>query len=212
MLFFACLTSIVWSQTDRFEGGIFLGGSTYFGDLIEGPFEPSEINLAYGVLGRIGISDDFSIKAKITGARITGDDSKTANQSRGFTFESSLYEIGVDVEWYFLESLGLTRNMGYAKVGFRPYVFTGVSIFFFDPKVLQNGVLFLEETVTSTTSGSIPIGAGFSFPLGESMRMGMEGGMRTAFSDLLDGVSEFGNPEKNDWYTIVGFHLTFFFD
>jgi hypothetical protein len=44
----------------------------------------------------------------------------------------------------------------------------------------------------------------------EELSIGLEWGWR-ATNDYMDGVSEFGNPKRNDWYLFIGGSLAYLF-
>ena len=57
----------------------------------------------------------------------------------------------------------------------------------------------------------IPFGLGVKADINHQWMVGLEWGMRPVFSDMLDGVSQSGNPDQNDWYGMGGMNLSFRF-
>jgi OmpA-OmpF porin, OOP family len=52
----------------------------------------------------------------------------------------------------------------------------------------------------STIALSVPVGGGFRFRISDRSTLGIEAYTRMVLSDYLDGVSQSGNPEQNDWF------------
>ena len=51
---------------------------------------------------------------------------------------------------------------------------------------------------------TIPFGAGILFNINESWSVTLEGGARPAFTDYLDGISQAGQAQNDDWYGFGG--------
>lgn len=214
---YGCTATI--AQDSKFEGGIMLGLCNYHGDLVDSYVEFGESKFAYGLFARYKVNHEFSIKANIYGGSISGTDENSDDPSRvnrGLKFNSNLFEIGINGEWYFLSTIFNDYSKTYNKNKFFPYLFTGLNAVYFDPTVTitesNDGNVDPEPFLVSKINLAIPIGAGFKVKTGHASYIGFELGFRTAFTDYLDGVSETGNPDKNDWYMYAGATYSYFFN
>ena len=227
------LLSATISYGQKFEGGILLGFANYHGDLVDGAVEIKETQLAFGFFTRYNINEKLSLRANINGAKLTGDDansSEMGRRERAISFESNLWEVSLYGEWYFMD-----RNKQRGKVSSdkkstkkkrsrkraskssrnpaRPYAFTGLTFAFNDPKLTYGNSpdTYLPEEEVSALKFAIPIGMGLQIATTDILDLGLELGFRTAFSDMLDGVSANGNMDKNDWYVFGGISASFYF-
>lgn len=199
-----------------FEGGIFIGLCNYHGDLVDGAIELKESSIGYGFFTKYNVSSEFAVKANFYGGKLKGTDANSSQQGRvdrGLNFESTLYEIGISLEWFVLNTFEDDRATNYYNDKFNPFLFVGISVLNFNPVVGVNheDAVVPEDFTVSNYNGSVPMGVGFKYNLSKRSNMGLELGFRTAFTDLLDGVSERGNPDKNDWYMFAGLNFSFFF-
>ena len=119
------------------EIGILGGGMTYVGDLAEVAFRIEETHPSIYGFVKYNFNPFFGIKAQGGYGRISGDD---ANSSRSYanlrnlTFTSDIYEGSALLE---LNLLGF--NAKRLKERFSPYVFTGISVFSFNPRAFYQG-------------------------------------------------------------------------
>lgn len=211
-------------QSYQWEGGLFVGAGNVTGDLVETQLPPvEETHPAFGLWIRKGLSPIFALRANAIYGRISGDDRNFSEpewrQRRAFSFTSSLTEISLQLEW---EILGFKRfdDQGYFSSIFSPYLFFGGGIVIFDPKTdySRNIIKDLfdasdadEIASYSNVQPTIPFGLGFRLDLSQRAVLSIEGGLRTAFTDYLDGVSLAGNPSNNDWYGFGGASISYRF-
>ena len=82
MRIFYCFISILvlsvttlTAQEEKWDGGFFLGGSNYVGDLqgADG-FDLGETNVAFGFMLRRNISNTFGVRLGLTTGKLTGSD------------------------------------------------------------------------------------------------------------------------------------------
>jgi len=189
-----CLSS--YGQT--YEVGIFLGGSNYQGDLAP-DLVLGETHGAFGVQFRQNLSPYFAFNYSINYGKISGDDNNFSYLAqRNLNFHSSIVEGSFQVEFNFFKyAIGLKPKK------FSPYLFTGLSVFTFDPRTTYNGndvaLRPLHTEGQGTYDGApglypknnfaIPIGAGFKIKLSRYFQMTIHGSYRTTFTDYLDDVS-----------------------
>lgn len=194
------------AQSDN-DLGVNIGLITYQGDLSQYPINAGRLNFSTGIQYRNFLSSKFALKAGLNFGKISGSD-LDYNISRGISMENQLVEIALQTEWHplgqssFEESGRFTRN-------FSPFVGVGL------------GMVFTNETVTYADSSDfkteedtgslifLPIDLGIRFAISPSFSATLHGGTRATFSDLLDGVSENGNADANDWYLMGGLGLLY---
>jgi hypothetical protein len=202
-LFFAtCLaTGLVFGQkyfSGRFETGFGTGLSNYHGDLEHGNFyknfHPSGM-----LFSRYNLSSYFSWRNQFSYLKISGSDAGVKGYSnRNFNFQSNIWELSSTFEFNF-QAFGTNVNDEY----WTPYFYSGLSLFVFDPKRLDNKDIGLRKLRTegqtkpySRLQPSIPIGFGIKTMLNPSRNrgvwiLGVEGCWRKTFTDYLDDVGGF---------------------
>lgn len=116
--------------------GLMIGGSNYLGELTKGIFPVwAETNLAGGVLFRYNLGESFTLKGSALYGRIEGTDknfeSDNARKQRNLSFRSDIVEFSGQIEWNifgFISSRNTLANT--------PFLFTGLSVYRFNPKAL----------------------------------------------------------------------------
>ena len=186
------------------EIGALLGGAYYLGDLNDIHFNQSAP--ALGLIIRQNLDRRVVIKAEAMVLNIKSDERESEDTfayDRGLHFKSPVYELSGQIEFNFLP-----YQPGNPLYTWTPFVYTGLSLFNFNPKAEnQNGEwVNLQELGTegqgTTTSFngetrakytiiqfSIPIGGGVKVALSESVNIILEYGARKTFTDYLDDVS-----------------------
>jgi hypothetical protein len=198
VLFSALLISAKAQDELRFTTS--LGTSAYLGDLVQGTpiFKQSSLALSFGA------TYDFQSKIRgrlnISLLSVRGDDklaSRADFQARNLNFKSFVWEVSALGEYDFLD-----REAGYSII---PYIFTGLSIYHFNPTTIDdNGnKVNLHDIGTEgqyLTGGgypapysrlgiNIPIGLGVRYEISENVALGFEFNYRILFTDYLDDVS-----------------------
>ncbi len=203
------------SSAQRFEGGVFFGGSNHAGDVGNGIFVPSETRLSIGGVLRYNLTTALSIKGNFYTGYLSGSDANSpdeALQKRGFSTKGAIQEIGLNVEWNILHQSGYDKGGGVFKMVFNPYVFAGIAATNCTAKPTAPATMtpypFPEEGVKNNFI-AIPLGIGVKWHIIENFSLGFEVGQRTVFSDYLDGISKSANPNKNDWYIFGGLSLMY---
>ena len=209
--------TLIFSQRFEMEAGLFLGGANYGGDVVQPDlFTVKETKPAYGLFLRYPLNPQWGLRANMTTGKISGDDRNYQEpqwrQERAFHFKSSLTELALLVEWNPLEKRTFAANSSYnRKVS--PYLFGGVAGIFFTPEVdfSQSEVDQLTSAIEADKSGNytnaqitLPMGMGIKVNASDRLVFGIEGGVRPGFTDYLDGISQSGNPEDQDWYGFAG--------
>lgn len=178
--------------------GIVVGGMNYKGELSRNLFNDDFIHPGVGVFFRHNIDRRWCWKVSVNYGRISGDDAKASTafeRNRNLSFYSNILEVSPQIEFNFLP-----YETGNSDYPFTPYVFTGLSVFRFNPKAEINGQTFALQPLGTEGQGlggtnryrrtqfAIPIGGGLKISIG-SFGIGIEVGARRTYTDYLDDVS-----------------------
>lgn len=200
MLF--CFPIFMSAQTFIVGGGV--GFSNYQGDIASDKiWSPEEFNLGINAFMKFNFGSQWALRGNFLYTTLSGNDSNYFDTDpwrmrRDYSFETSIQEITVILEWRFLDK-------HIRRKGFHPYIFVGKGF----TSANTNGAL-LNSTddptprKTSNLYSSLPLGGGFYYDLNERVTIGMEISSRVPFTDNLDGLSPRGFSEGNDWYTYSG--------
>lgn len=217
LLLIALLAHALPAQTvkhQRWELGLQAGaaqGQTDFTD-----FGIDQLNPGGGLLLRYHLDDVSAIRFNAVYAEITGNDLKSKDfVQRGYKFSAPLGETSLMFE---LDLLGKRRWKGndFQKT-ISPYIFGGVGYAFTKPSTSYNELnnptsrdaILADKSYTYDGHMVVPAGFGVKIDLNENWVLGMETGVRLLFNDYLDGVSQSGNPRKNDTYTLTSLTATY---
>jgi OmpA-OmpF porin, OOP family len=136
-------------------------------------------------------------------------DSPEWRNKRGFAFSNNVIEAGLAFE-YDLMGKKRAKNEQFNKK-WSPYLLGGVGLAIHDPKptfnepnIVTNASLISEDKVSigQMTTVTIPIGVGFRYRINNNWAVAAEFTSSIATSDYIDGISQAGNPNKNDWYAL----------
>ena len=186
------------------EIGLLLGTSYYLGDLNTAHF--NQPLAGAGLIIRKNIDQRFVYKAEIMYLNLKSDERESADtiaKERYLHFRSPVYELSGQLEFNFLP-----YQPGNPLYTWTPFIYTGVSLFNFNPQA-ENGNgewVDLQELGTegqgTTTSFdgntrekysliqfAIPMGGGVKIAVNESFNIILEYGARKTFTDYLDDVS-----------------------
>jgi hypothetical protein len=192
VIFFIFAFHAVKSQD--LEVGLTGGGSYYLGDLNPGKhFLNTQV--AYGLMARYCIDTRWAVKLSGTRGSVKGSAASSGFlPDRGLSFSSTLTDISGVVEFNFLPYFTGSRVNAIT-----PYIYTGISVFFFNP--VSNGVSlrslgtegqnigYQGRKPYGTTSVSIPVGLGAQFSLARRLSIQVYWEMHKTFTDYLDDVS-----------------------
>ncbi|UOQ75748.1 DUF6089 family protein [Hymenobacter sp. 5516J-16] len=193
--------------------GLTVTGMNYFGDITPKPsipsFRPGATRLNAGLTFTRRFAPRISGRASLTYGRISGDDSKAADQNdadakfrfnRNMNFRNGILEFAAVGMFDLIEN----RNNYIKRPDFVPYVFGGIGVMRHNPKGLdaEGNYVALQALRTegqsegySLTQFVIPFGAGARYKLNKQFDIGLELGFRKTFTDYLDDVS--GNYVAN---------------
>ena len=195
------------------EVGLILGTSYYLGDLNTTHFNQSSATA--GLVIRKNIDKRFVYKAEVMYLNLKSDErqsSDTIALDRGLHFRSPIYELSGQIEFNFLP-----YQSGNPLYTWTPYVYTGISIFSFNPQAenINGEWVDLQELGTegqgtttefdgntrskySLIQFAIPIGGGLKIAVNENFNIVLEYGARKTFTDYLDDVSTtYAGPNIN---------------
>jgi len=183
------------------EIGILLGTSYYLGDLNTTHF--NQPLPAAGLIIRKNIDKRFAYKAEVMYLNIKSDERNSGDtiaKNRGLHFKSPIYELSGQVEFNFLPF-----QPGNPLYTWTPYVYSGISIFHFNPQAEnkngswvdlqelgtegQGTTSFPDKEKYSLIQYAIAMGGGFKIAVNSSFNIILEYGVRKTFTDYLDDVS-----------------------
>ena len=182
------------------ELGIMLGVSGYAGEL--NPYNQFSklVRPAGGLVYRKAINRRYALKSSLLYGSIKGDDAKTNNafqKNRNLNFKSILLELSGQLEFNFIP-----YELGNEVFPWSPYIFCGLSGFYFNPKGNQDGTWRELRPLATEGQGvipgrktylrtqlSFPFGIGLKANMGDNFAFSMEVGLRRTFTDYLDDVS-----------------------
>lgn len=186
-----CTAILLQAQTQgleyRYEAGVMVGGSCYYGDANYNSFMKG-MNMVGGLMGRYNINPRMALKADLAIARITGSTNGNENRFPGgeTDFSRMLYELGVQYEYNFWAYGEGGGYKSYKRIV--PYIFAGV------------GCTFAPKPANHVFTANIPLGVGVKYKVIPRLNIGCELSYRFSFSDRLDLGST--QPQLNDPYGI----------
>ena len=194
LFFFLLFTSYTAASQHLFTS-FFVGSSNYSGELQEKKFSFKQSHPAFGVGLLYEINEKMLIRGDFTYGRISAADKYgSKNKSRNLSFYSNIYEYSIGFEYVLLDLY---------RYSVSPYIFTGVSLYDFNPytKDKDGNQIMLAELSTEgqgfyngrpdykLRQYAIPIGGGFQWAINDNKRIGIVLGFRKTFTDYLDDVS-----------------------
>jgi hypothetical protein len=206
---FLNLASLSNLKAQNWEAGLALGGTTYNGDIdITAQNAIYQMRAYGGVFGRYNFSDRWAVRGSLNLGSLNGDEKNHASSAyrsrRGFVFNTFITEFGADLEWAPIR-LGNVQIYGFAGIAgtyYRPRMDYNEPNVIFPPDDLA---LAADKALTQpATTLAIPVGMGIKMPFKETWVLGIELGARKTFSDYIDGVSQTGGPNVDDYYYLAG--------
>ena len=183
------------------EFGILGGTGYYIGDMNSTHF--NNLRVAGGITYRKNFDRRFTFKssALYTNVYANDENSKDAIKvNRNLKFKSDIIELSGQIEFNFL-----AYETGNSLYNWTPFIFTGVSIFNYNPQAegLDGQWYNLQELGTegqgttsfpnrkkySLTQLSVPFGGGVKIGVSDNFNIIVEYGLRKTFTDYIDDVS-----------------------
>lgn len=172
----------------RYEAGVMVGGSSYYGDANYGSLI-NNMSLMGGIMGRYNINPRMAVKASLAAAGIGGTTAGIDNSFPGGDVEFSrvVYDLGAQFECHFL---AYGDGAGYKRTSrLAPYVFAGV------------GMTFAPKPASNVFTASLPVGIGLKYKIAPRLNLGCELSFRFTLSDRLDVTKETA-PVLDDPYGV----------
>lgn len=182
------------------EIGGWIGISNYLGDL------NTHANFEYmgpgaGIFSRYNINTRFVNRIGLSYGKVSANDQSSPDpyeRARNLSFSSNIFELSDVVEFNFFK-----YDKRKPRLAFTPYIFAGVSGFYFNPKAEYDGTTYSLQPIgtegqNDPNSGkkkyvrvslAIPVGGGFKYSFSPAWALGFEFGFRKTLTDYLDDVS-----------------------
>lgn len=208
ILIFAFLAfNVTDIHAQEYEFRLYIGANYYQGDLSPRKsrfsFSPGRLGLATMFGTKLNNTFRLNLKAMIGQIGGSDEDSKLdSRKRRNLSFDSPIYELGINTEISFNSFL---KKLD--KYGINIYYTTGINVFKFSPKAklrTSSGKFELIDLQALGTEGqglpgfdekypliqiNIPFGIGLKFQLFDNVDLGFEFAPRLIFSDYIDDVS-----------------------
>jgi hypothetical protein len=182
------------AESQDMEVGFGVGGCYYLGDLNPGKHFINT-DVSYGVLARLNLDTRWAVKMSVFHGKLKGTSSSSSFlPDRGLSFTDQLTDIAGTVEFNFLPYFTGSRMN---KIS--PYIYTGISVFFYNP--VDNGISLRSMGTEGQNTGyqgrspygsvsvSIPFGLGVKVSLARRVGFQVFWEMHKTFNDYLDDVS-----------------------
>ena len=192
------------------EAGGWIGMSHYYGD-INSSFNVSSPGLAAGLVGRYNFNNRLCFKFSANYGNISADDADSKNsfeQTRNLSFKSVIFDGTGQFEFNFLP-----YDHGSKTNFYTPYLFAGLSVFYFNPLAEYEGEFYeLRDLGTEgqfrgeeyySLQGALAYGVGLKIDLSYEWSFNLELSARRLFTDYLDDVSTV-YPDMDDLESLRG--------
>ncbi len=206
------------------EVGATAGVSYYIGDINPSKhFLQSE--MAYGGAVRYYQNLRWAFRFQYSKLNLTSSDEVVAfRPERDLGFKSDINDFAFLAEFNFFDYWTGSKNNFVT-----PYIFAGVSFFYFNSTDLKGNVLYLqlnEGVEYKPYSWSVPFGLGVKYSITKRIGATLEWRMHKTFTDYIDDIEGYylDNPEmqrgngnshmfgyNNDWYGVLGLTISYKF-
>lgn len=207
LLTIALGTQKLLAQENEFGG--WAGTSVYLGDL-NPTMSFKNARWATGAFYRYNLNDRMAFRAQMNYGFLDAADKRIKRfpylQARNLDFKSQLVEVAATYEINFFK-YSLIRSKGTKDTKtWTPYVFMGVSLFYYKPYTKVNGDKYILESVGTEGQKSannptrnrgydnyalaIPYGLGVKIGLTPNWALNVEASSRITFTDYIDDVSK----------------------
>lgn len=210
LLIYLFLFSTIITSAQLYEGGVFLGGSNYIGDI--GPttyINPNRI--AVGGVAKFNWTPRITFRGTMIYSRLHADDSKAESSFRRnrtpspLRFRNSIVEGALGIEFSFFK-YSLSK-IGYTST---PYIIAQIG-------AVNYSVVSVDSKHKRVTSLIFPVGLGYKMKLARNVGVAFETSFRYTFKDVIDGNNhaipgrDFGSAYNDDWYVFTGVTLVYAF-
>ena len=183
------------------EFGILGGTGYYIGDMNSTHF--NNLRVAGGITYRKNFDRRFTFKSSALYTNVYANDensNEAIKVNRNLKFKSDIIELSGQIEFNFLP-----YETGNSLYNWTPFIFTGVSIFNYNPQAEgsdgqwynlqelgtegQGTTSFPNRKKYSLTQLSVPFGGGVKIGVSDNFNIIVEYGLRKTFTDYIDDVS-----------------------
>ena len=183
------------------EFGILGGTGYYIGDMNSTHF--NNLRVAGGITYRKNFDRRFTFKSSALYTNVYANDENSKEVikvNRNLKFKSDIIELSGQIEFNFLP-----YETGNSLYNWTPFIFTGVSIFNYNPQAEgsdgqwynlqelgtegQGTTSFPNRKKYSLTQLSVPFGGGVKIGVSDNFNIIVEYGLRKTFTDYIDDVS-----------------------
>jgi Domain of unknown function (DUF6089) len=187
---------------EHHEIGVTVGIANYYGDLQQKFFPNYGYEPMGGIIYKYFMSPRIGIRVGASYTNLTAADSMSTipvNQARNLSFTTHLFEFHAGLELNMLP-IEILKNKA------TPYIFGGISAFYFNPFAEDNNgnkvflrplstegeglPMYPERKQYSLVNMAFPFGGGFKFFIGQKIMLTTEIGFRYTNTDYLDDVSK----------------------
>lgn len=194
------IISVIGFSQAKHEIGPVLGIAYYMGELNQAKqfYQPKPV---VGFLYRKSFNARWANKTQFTIGNLAGSDSLnpvTAGQERNLSFNTQLVELSSQIEFNYLPYV-----IGKKKTPFTPYLFCGLSAFYFNPRGTYADKQYDLRELGTEGQGVVPgaprqykeiamaflFGMGLKFHFSNRIGLNLEWSLRRTFTDYLDDVS-----------------------
>ena len=193
------------AQPAKWEAGVLIGGTSYQGDLVPTLYpDVSDAGLEYMATINRTLKPDWSLRFSGAYATFGGQDPL---RQRAYQFETTLTQLSTTISWEPLAGKRFPSIFQFNKL-ISPYAFIGIGVSYIDAKVdfpstedeMRLARIDKDLNIENPFIQPIlPLGIGVKADLSRRFYVQVEAGTQGFFSDYLDGISEAGNPDANDW-------------
>lgn len=183
------------AQAQRTEVGVMLGGSMYYGDIIN-DFILGSTKGSAGAFIRYHLNEDVAVKFAGTYCRVGGADSTSSSewqQRRNLSFWSDIFEGSVNLEFNFVKDIIRGRRLRnrlipYASVGIGAFSFWSYSINPLTNLPIKLNNLQTEGIKYSTYGICLPIGVGLKYKITTNITLGFDANVRFTNTSYIDDI------------------------
>jgi hypothetical protein len=199
-----CLFTQTISAQEK-EFGVWAGTAVFLGDLNPN-MSFKNARSAMGAFFRYNLNNRMSIRAGVNYAILQAKDSYQKRYPyllhRNLNFSSQIIEVGAtyEINFFAYSTFGERKTKNWT-----PYIFTGGSLFYYNPTTKLNGNKYRLEyvgtegqksaNIPNKTKGynsyafAIPFGMGIKYALNQNWALNFEVSSRLTFTDFIDDVS-----------------------
>ena len=202
LLSLALILPLCLPAQEHHEIGLTVGVANYYGDLQPKLFPSYGYRPMVGIIYKYFMSPHVGLRFGASYTDLTAADSLSnipANIARNLSFATHLFEVHGAIEVNLLPVDVMRRKVS-------PYIFGGISVFYFDPYAIdpEGDKVYLRPLSTegeglpmypdrkeySLVNVAFPFGAGVKFFIGKTLMLTTEVGFRYTNTDYLDDVSK----------------------